>query len=73
MNRLISTRLVGILIDVIVVALVLAIRWSALVRGAPDVAIEGVGELPQWWWQYGSIHDWVLVGPDAGNWPSETD
>lgn len=55
-------------VDVAAVLLLLSIRWSAQHRGAPDAALVGLGELPGWWWQVGTLHDWLLVGPDAGNW-----
>ncbi len=55
-------------LDLAVVVLLLAIRWSAQQRGAPDAEVLGLGDLPSWWWQVGSLHDWLLAGPDAGNW-----
>ena len=57
-----------VVFDVGVVALLLWIRWSAHVRGAPPWLAEGFADVPAWWWTVGSRADLVLVGPDAGHW-----
>ena len=61
-------RLLGGLLDVAICGVLLAVRWSAGVREVPDASLEMAADLPSWWWRFGSIHDWILVGPDAGNW-----
>ncbi len=54
--------------DLLVILALLAVRWGAQPHGVPDTSIQAIAELPNWWWNYGSFHDWLLVGPDAGNW-----
>ena len=54
--------------DLLVVWALFAIRWEAQPHGVPDSSLQVATDLPSWWWSYGSLHDWLLVGPDAGNW-----
>ncbi len=61
-------RMGWLAVDLAVIAGLLTIRWGALVRGAPDAGLELAAGLPEWWWSVGSLHDWLLSGPDAGNW-----
>ena len=61
-------RLLGGALDVAICGVLLAVRWAAGVREVPDASLEMAADLPSWWWRFGSIHDWILVGPDAGNW-----
>jgi hypothetical protein len=67
-ERSLGFRAGGWAFDLAVLGLLLSIRWAAQNRGAPDIALLGLDDLPGWWWQVGSLHDWLLVGPDAGNW-----
>ena len=60
-------------LDLLAVLLLFWIRWGAHVREAPDPAMTGVAALPSWWWTWGSVHDWVLVGPDAGHWAANAE
>ena len=62
-----AQRVWGVLADTLLVVIVLGIRWSAQIRGAPN--LEQTKELPEWWWRFGSLSDWLLhPGPDAGLW-----
>jgi hypothetical protein len=55
------------LVDVLVVAVVIGIRWNAQHCQAPG--LEQTVDLPTWWWSLGSLSDWLLhPGPDAGLW-----
>jgi|GEM_PF-2431819 len=52
--------------DLLCIWLILSIRWEGQTRLDP-----GLGEtahLPSWWWDWGNLQDWLLIGPDAGNW-----
>jgi len=55
-------------VDVAICWVFLAVRWAAGVREVPDASLKMAADLPSWWWNVGSLHDWILVGPDAGNW-----
>ena len=62
-------RLIATLVfDLLVVCAVLSVRWQAQPHGLPDLSMSAVSDLPRWWWNYGSLYDWLLAGPDAGNW-----
>lgn len=58
-------------LDLTVIYLVLSIRWMALVRSDPG--LEATSQLPQWWWEWGNLQDWLLIGPDAGNWAANAE
>ena len=60
--------MIALVFDLLVVCALFAVRWQAQPHGLPDTPIQAVSELPNWWWSIGSLHDWLLVGPDAGNW-----
>ena len=61
-------RSLTVVFDLLIVYLLLAVRWSAQPHGLPELSTQDFSGLPSWWWSYGSLHDWLLVGPDAGNW-----
>lgn len=59
----------SVALDLLVVLAVLAIRWQAQLREAPEPALLGSTVVPDWWWSVGWIGDWTLFpGPDAGHW-----
>ena len=57
--------------DLLVLALLLSIRWDAVVRADPGLS--ATAELPSWWWGWGNLQDWLLIGPDAGNWAANAE
>lgn len=59
---------VAVLADLGVIAFLAHIRGLAWHRGRPAHVPEI--DVPEWWWQYGTSSDFVLFGPDAGNWAS---
>ncbi|MCB9764524.1 MAG: glycosyltransferase family 39 protein [Alphaproteobacteria bacterium] len=65
-------RGVGVAVDLAALYAVGVIRWWAQWRGAPSISTAGVDDIPIGWWRYGSLTDLLLIGPDAGNWASNT-
>jgi hypothetical protein len=61
-------KLLSVALDLAVIGTLLGLRYTALVRGDPG--LDATSSLPNWWWNWGSIQDWLLVGADAGNWAS---
>ena len=57
--------------DIALVFVLLSIRWDAVVRGDPE--LEATLNLPSWWWSWGNLQDWLLIGPDAGNWAANAE
>lgn len=55
-------------VDAGAVALVFWLRWLAWPRGQSDPAAPGLGDIPASAWTWGGPADFVLYGPDAGNW-----
>ena len=59
----------SVALDALVVLVVLALRWQAQIREAPEAGLLGSAVVPPWWWSVGWIGDWTLFpGPDAGHW-----
>ena len=58
-------------LDLTVVFVLLSIRWNAMVRADPG--LEATQALPNWWWGWGNLQDWLLIGPDAGNWAANAE
>lgn len=58
----------SIAFDLAIVFVLLNLRFTALIRDDP--ALNATASLPSWWWNWGGIQDWLLIGADAGNWAS---
>jgi hypothetical protein len=58
----------GVLLDVALVIAVLRVRVSAWYRGQNDPPVAGLDDVSDAWWAWGGPHDFLLYGPDAGNW-----
>lgn len=63
--------ILSIAFDLAIVFVLLNLRFTALVRGDPGLA--ATESLPNWWWNFGGIQDWLLIGADAGNWASNAE
>ncbi|MEC7239707.1 MAG: glycosyltransferase family 39 protein [Myxococcota bacterium] len=59
------------LFDLTMVVVILSIRWDATVRADPG--LDATSSLPTWWWGWGNLQDWLLIGPDAGNWAANAE
>jgi hypothetical protein len=57
--------------DLAIIWLLLSLRFTAIVKADPG--LDATASLPSWWWNWGSIQDWLLVGADAGNWASNAE
>ena len=59
---------ITVVVSIVVAWLVISIRKSAQLLGPTEEYAAIAATLPEWWWSHGNLHDWLLVGPDAGNW-----
>ncbi len=55
-------------VDALAVTWVLWLRWLAWPVGQSDPVSRGLQDIPASAWQWGGPGDFVLHGPDAGNW-----
>lgn len=59
-------RLAGWVFDLAALWLALSTRLLAWPRHPPRRAVDA--GVPEAWWEWGSLHDTILAGPDAGAW-----
>ncbi|MFT5582504.1 MAG: hypothetical protein ACI9VR_000080 [Cognaticolwellia sp.] len=60
-------------VDALAVVLVLWLRWLAWPVGQSDPVTPGLQDIPASAWQWGGPGDFVLYGPDAGNWAANAE
>ena len=59
-------RALGWGFDLGALALAVSVRLRAWPRHAPQRGAPS--DIPEAWWEWGTLHDTILAGPDAGAW-----